>query len=131
MANKITDEATEFVRAKNLVTVPTEPVEVIVMPEFARGSAVAYFDSAGPLEKKNETFYAISPTPKDWSEQRKDSFFREYNDFMLKDLTVHEAMPGHYLQIMHSNKFQAPTMIRALFFAAELLSKAGRFMPNN
>ncbi len=115
MANKITDEATEFVRAKNLVTVPTEPVDVIVMPEFARGSAVAYFDSAGPLEKKNETFYAISPTPKDWTEARKDSFFREYNDYMLRDLTVHEAMPGHYLQIMHSNKFKAPTMIRAIF----------------
>ena len=75
MANKITDEATEFVRAKNLVTVPTEPVDVIVMPEFARGSAVAYFDSAGPLEKKNETFYAISPTPKDWTESAKRFVF--------------------------------------------------------
>ena len=115
MANEILDEATEFVRAKDFVTVPTEPVDVIVMPEFARGSAVAYFDSAGPLEKKNETFFTISPTPKDWTNSRKSSFFREYNDYMLKDLTVHEAMPGHYLQIMHSNQFTAPTKIRALF----------------
>ena len=115
MANEILEEATEFVRAKDFVTVPTEPVDVIVMPEFARGSAVAYFDSAGPLEKKNETFFTISPTPKDWTDERKSSFFREYNDYMLKDLTVHEAMPGHYLQIMHSNRFVAPTKIRALF----------------
>ncbi len=114
-ANDILKETTEFVRAKNLVTVPTEPVKVIVMPEFARGSTVAYFDSAGPFEKKNETFYTISPTPKEWTEVRKNSFFREYNDYMLQDLTIHEAMPGHYLQIMHSNKFKAPTMIRALF----------------
>ena len=114
-ANKDLAETTEFVRAKNLVTIPTEPVEVIVMPEFARGTAVAYFDSAGVLEQKNETFYAISPTPKDWKPERAQSFFREYNDFMLKDLTVHEAMPGHYLQIMHSNKFKAPTLIRAIF----------------
>jgi uncharacterized protein (DUF885 family) len=114
-ASKDVIETTEFVRRHNLVTVPTEPVEVIVMPEFARGSSVAYFDSAGPLEKKNETFYAISPTPKDWTPQRAESFFREYNDYMLKNLTVHEAMPGHYLQIMHSNKFKAPTLIRALF----------------
>jgi uncharacterized protein (DUF885 family) len=85
------------------------------MPEFARGSSVAYFDSAGPFEKKNETFYAISPTPKDWTAARSESFFREYNDYMVENLTVHEAMPGHYLQIMHSNKFKAPTMIRALF----------------
>ncbi len=56
-ANKDLQEATEFVRNKKLVTVPSEPVKVIEMPEFARGSAVAYFDSAGPLEKKNETFF--------------------------------------------------------------------------
>ncbi|MBA3694446.1 MAG: DUF885 domain-containing protein [Acidobacteria bacterium] len=108
-------ETTEFVRANNLVTVPTEPVKVIVMPEFARGASVAYCDSAGPFEKKNETFFAISPTPKDWTALRSASFFREYNDYMVENLTVHEAMPGHYLQLMHANKFKAPTMIRALF----------------
>ena len=114
-ANRDLQETTEFVRRNNLVTVPEEPVKVIEMPEFARGSAVAYFDSAGPFEKKNETFFTISPTPNDWTAQRKASFFKEYNDYMLKDLTVHEAMPGHYLQIMHSNKFKAPTAIRAVF----------------
>lgn len=108
-------ETTEFVRKNNLVTVPTEPVKVIEMPEFARGSAVAYFDSAGPFEKKNETYFTISPTPNDWTPERKASFFKEYNDYMLQDLTIHEAMPGHYLQIMHSNQFKAPTPIRALF----------------
>ena len=114
-ANQDLKESTEFVRANNLVTVPSESVKVIEMPEFARGSAVAYFDSAGPLEKKNETFFTISPTPKDWTDARKESFYKEYNDYMLENLTVHEAMPGHYLQIMHSNKFKAPTMIRAIF----------------
>ncbi len=114
-ANRDLKLSTEFVRKKKLVTVPTEPVKVIEMPEFARGTAVAYFDSAGPFEKKNETFFTISPTPKDWSDSRKESFYKEYNDYMLENLTVHEAMPGHYLQIMHSNKFKAPTMIRALF----------------
>jgi uncharacterized protein (DUF885 family) len=114
-ANQDLKETTEFVRNKNLVTVPSEPVKVIEMPEFARGSAVAYFDSAGPLEKRNETFFTISPTPKDWSDARKESFYKEYNDYMLENLTVHEAMPGHYLQIMHSNRFKAPTMIRAIF----------------
>lgn len=114
-ANRDLKKATEFVRERKLVSLPTEPVKVIVMPEFARGSAVAYFDSAGPFEKKNETFFTISPTPKDWSDARKESFYKEYNDYMLQDLTVHEAMPGHYLQIMHSNRFKAPTMIRAIF----------------
>jgi uncharacterized protein (DUF885 family) len=114
-ANQDLKETTEFVRAKKLVSVPNEPVKVVEMPEFARGTAVAYFDSAGPLEKKNETFFTISPTPKDWSDARKESFYKEYNDYMLEDLTIHEAMPGHYLQIMHSNKFKAPTLVRAIF----------------
>ena len=94
---------------------PQEPVKIIVMPEFQRGVAVAYCDSPGPLEKNGETFYAISPTPSDWPQQRVTSFFREYNNHMLKDLTIHEAMPGHYLQLAHSNKFKAPTLIRAIF----------------
>jgi uncharacterized protein (DUF885 family) len=106
---------TEFVRAKDLVTVPDAPLKVIVMPEFRRGVAVAYCDSPGPLETRGETFYVISPTPSDWSPARVESFFREYNDYMVQDLTIHEAMPGHYLQLAHSNRFKAPTLIRAIF----------------
>ena len=108
-------EATDFVRSKQIVTVPNVPVDVIVMPEFKRGPAVAYCDSAGPLEKNGKTFFAVAPTPKDWNQQRKDSFFREYNNYMIRDLTVHEAMPGHYLQLAHSNEFHAPTLVRAIF----------------
>lgn len=108
-------EATEFARVRGLVTVPDEPVRLIVMPEFQRGVAVAYCDAPGPLDIGQETFYAISPTPADWSAERTESFFREYNDFMIYDLTVHEAVPGHYLQLAHSNRFSAPTMVRAIF----------------
>ena len=106
---------TDFVRRNNLVTVPDEPVKVIVMPEFQRGVAVAYCNAPGPLENNGETFFSISPTPKNWTKQRVESFFREYNNYMLQDLTIHEAMPGHYLQLAHANKFKAPTMIRAIF----------------
>lgn len=112
---KALKEATEFVKAKNIVRVPNVPVDVIVMPEFKRGPAVAYCDSAGPLEKSGRTFFAVAPTPKDWTPERKDSFFKEYNNFMVHDLTVHEAMPGHYLQLAHSNEFHAPTLVRAIF----------------
>ncbi len=115
LASRDLQSTTDFVRAHNLVTVPDEPVKTIVMPEYARGVAVAYCDAAGPLDRGGETFYAISPTPKDWSEARAASFFREYNDYFVQDLTIHEAMPGHYLQIAHANKFKAPTKIRAIF----------------
>ena len=110
-------EVTEFTRAKRLVTVPEQPLQIIVMPEFRRGVSTAYCDSPGPLEKHGETFYAISPTPEDWTAERKLSLYREYNDDMLRDLTVHEAIPGHFLQIAHSNRAEAPTLIRSIFYS--------------
>ncbi len=112
-ARKLTEDATAFVRDHNLVELPNEPLRVIEMPEYRRGVAVAYCDSSGPLEKKRETFFAISPTPKDWTAKRVLSFYREYNRSMLADLTVHEAMPGHYLQIAHEARFKSP--IRSVF----------------
>jgi uncharacterized protein (DUF885 family) len=115
LARQNLQEITEFVRKQGIVTIPTEPVKVIVMPEFQRGVAVAYCDSPGPIEKHGETLFTISPTPTDWQLQRITSFFREYNNYMLQNLTIHEAMPGHYLQLCHSNKFKAPTLTRAVF----------------
>lgn len=111
-AKKQLAEATEFVKKNDLVRVPEEPCDVIEMPEYRRGVAVAYCDASGPLEQKQETFYAISPTPADWAAKRVDSFYREYNKSMLAELTVHEAMPGHFLQLMHNNGF--PSKLRAV-----------------
>jgi uncharacterized protein (DUF885 family) len=114
-AQNIVGEATNFVRSHNLVTIPDTPLDVIVMPEFKRGQAIAYCDASGPLEKNGKTFFAVAPTPNDWSKQRKESFFQEYNNYMVRDLSVHEAMPGHYLQLAHANEFRAPTLVRAIF----------------
>jgi uncharacterized protein (DUF885 family) len=113
-ATKDLAEATAFVREKGIVTVPRDPVTVLPTPEFQRGVAVASCNAAGPLEKNGKTFYYISPTPADWTAQRVESFFREYNEDMLQEITVHEAMPGHYLQLAHANRFRAPTLVRAI-----------------
>jgi uncharacterized protein (DUF885 family) len=114
-AKTVVTEATSFVRQRDVVAVPNVPLDVIAMPEFKRGVAIAYCDAPGPLEKNGKTFFAVAPTPKDWSKERKESFFREYNNYMIRDLTVHEAMPGHYLQLAHANEFRAPTLVRAIF----------------
>ncbi len=121
LARECLEECTDFTRAHDLVTVPQEPIELIVMPEFQRGVSVAYCDAPGPLERNAKTFYAIAPTPEDWPDGRVISFFREYNNYMLRNLTVHEAMPGHYLQLAHSNRFRAPTMIRAIFHSGTFI----------
>jgi uncharacterized protein (DUF885 family) len=104
-----------FVTDRRLVSVYDDPVEVIPMPEIDRGVAVAYCDSPGPLEPAPlPTFIAVSPTPAGWTPQRVASFYREYNRHMVHDLMVHEAMPGHYLQLQHSRRFAGSrTAIRA------------------
>src|SRR5438067_3330826 len=114
-AKTVVTEATSFVKQRDLVTVPNVSLDVIPMPEFKRGVAIAYCDAPGPLEKNWKTFFAVAPTPKDWSKERTESFFREYNNYMIHDLTVHEAMPGHFLQLAHANEFRAPTLVRAIF----------------
>ncbi len=111
-AKKTLAMATDFVRAKDLVTVPDDPVEIILMPEFQRGVAVAYCDSPGPLDKGLKTYYAISPIPDDWDDARATSFLREYNTRMLHLLSIHEAMPGHYLEGAYSARF--PSTLRAV-----------------
>ena len=103
---------TAFVRDNDLVTVPPDPVDVIVMPEFRRGQSFAYCDSPGPLDVGQQTFYALSPPPADWTDEHLRSFLREYNLRSLHNLSVHEAMPGHFLQLTHSNRY--PSTLRAM-----------------
>lgn len=105
-------QATDFTRTHQLVTVPDDPVDVILMPEFQRGVAVAYCDSPGPLDKGLKTYYAISPIPDDWTDAQTDSFLREYNSRMIHLLSIHEAMPGHYLEGAHSARH--PSVVRGV-----------------
>jgi uncharacterized protein (DUF885 family) len=106
-STKALAQATAFVRDKGLVGMPDSPVKIITMPKFQQGVAVAYCDSPGPLEKNLGTFFAVSPIPDDWTEAQATSFLSEYNDYMIHDLAVHEAMPGHYLQLAHANATQS------------------------
>ena len=106
------EQSTAFVREHDLMTLPDAPVDIILMPEFQRGVAVAYCDSPGPLDKNLKTFYAVSPIPDDWSDKQVDSFLREYNSRMIHLLSIHEGTPGHYLEGWHSAKF--PSTLRAV-----------------
>ncbi|HFF6213258.1 TPA: DUF885 domain-containing protein [Stenotrophomonas maltophilia] len=106
------EQSTAFVHEHDLMTLPDAPVDIILMPEFQRGVAVAYCDSPGPLDKNLKTFYAVSPIPDDWNDKQVDSFLREYNSRMIHLLSIHEGTPGHYLEGWHSAKF--PSTLRAV-----------------
>ena len=101
-----------FVRKRDLITIPDDPIEIIIMPEFERGVSVAYCDSPGPLDVGQKTFYAVAPLPDDWTDKQVDSFLREYNRRSIHNLSVHEAIPGHFLQLAHSNRY--PSLLRAV-----------------
>lgn len=105
-------QATDFVREKDLVGLPDSPVRVIEMPRSQWGYAVAYDDPPGALEKDQPNFFAVAPIPPEWTDEQAASFLSEYNDYMVQDLAVHEAMPGHYLQLAHANK--SPDTLRAV-----------------
>ncbi len=106
-------ETERFVKERGIITLPKEPLEIIWAPEFSRGVAVAGLSSPGPLDSGMKAFYVVSPPPEDWTEDQIESFLREYNEEMIRILTIHEAMPGHYVQLAYSNRF--PSLIRAVF----------------
>jgi len=102
-----------FVRAKDLLYLdPTKPLIVRDTPLYARGVAGASVDSPGPFDKAGETYYNITPLT-DYSTEEAASYLREYNDYTLQVLNIHEAIPGHYTQLVHANK--SPSLIKSLF----------------
>lgn len=97
---------------------PHDNLSVIPTPEFMRGVySVGGFNAAPPLEPKLGAFYWLTPIPETWDASRAESKLREYNDYGLKILTIHEAMPGHYLQFEFANQVEPQwrRLLRAVY----------------
>lgn len=118
-ARKDLDEARSFVQEKHLLTLPTRSnLQVIPTPEFMRGIySVGGFSPAPALEPQLGAFYWVTPIPPDWPKARVESKLREYNFYKLKLLTIHEAIPGHYVQGEYANDVQPKSrrVLRAVF----------------
>jgi uncharacterized protein (DUF885 family) len=118
-AKKALQQATAFVREKGLLTLPARSnLQVIPTPEFMRGIyAVGGFNPAPPLQPELGAFYWITPIPKTWPPDRIESKLREYNYYGLQHLTIHEAMPGHYVQLEYANDVQPKSrrLLRNIF----------------
>jgi uncharacterized protein (DUF885 family) len=112
-ARKTVDAIKAFIREKRILTLPDpDTCRVIEMPEFQRGFSAAYLNPAPPLDPKANSLYAVAPPPKEWSPERRETFFREYNSAMLQILTIHEAYPGHYVQLAYANR--CPSLVRKI-----------------
>jgi uncharacterized protein (DUF885 family) len=118
-AKKALEQATGFVKQKDLLTLPPRSnLAVIDTPEFMRGIyAVGGFNPAPPLQPELGAFYWITPIPKTWPKDRIESKLREYNNYGLQHLTIHEAMPGHYVQLEYANDVQPKSrrLLRNIF----------------
>ncbi|MEZ6142687.1 MAG: DUF885 domain-containing protein [Zavarzinella sp.] len=112
-AQKTAEEIKLFLQKNDLLRLPTpDRCDIIEMPEFQRGFSTAYLNPAPPLDPKAKSFYAVSPPPKDWDDRTVQSYLQEYNRAMMKLLTIHEAYPGHYVQLEYSNR--CPSLVRRI-----------------
>lgn len=102
-----------FCRDRNVVRLPNGPLAIEWTPPFLRSFAGAMLFAPGPLDRGLRSFLYVTPTPADWTPDQVESYLREDNDRMLRLLTIHEAVPGHYLQLAHANR--APSLVRAAF----------------
>ncbi len=102
-----------FVRERDLIGLPDDPLQIIWTPPFLRAFGGAMLIPPGPLDKGLDSFFAITPPPESWTDEQVESMLRENNGRSLKVLTIHEATPGHYLQLAWSNRCES--LARAVF----------------
>jgi uncharacterized protein (DUF885 family) len=102
-----------FCREEDLIGLADEPLEIRWTPVFMRSFGGAMLNSPGPLDKGQKAFFSVTPIPDDWTAEQAESYLREDNDRMLRLLTIHEAVPGHYLQGVYANR--SPSIARSIF----------------
>jgi uncharacterized protein (DUF885 family) len=106
-------ELAEWVTKHGLMTLdPDKPLRVRKTPAHQRGVAIAGIDAPGPYDPTAPTYYNVMPL-EEISAERAESFLREYNRWMLPILNIHEAIPGHYAQLVYANK--SPSKIKSIF----------------
>jgi uncharacterized protein (DUF885 family) len=104
-----------FIRERDLIGLPEEPMQIVWTPKFLRAFGGAMLIPPGPLDRGLDSFFAITPMPDDWSDERRESYLREQNMRQLRLLTVHEAVPGHFLQLAYANR--STSLVRAIFWS--------------
>jgi uncharacterized protein (DUF885 family) len=102
-----------FCRERGLVGLPGEPLAIDWTPVFLRASGGAMLYSPGPLDRGLPSYFYVTPPPADWSPEQVESQLREDNHRALTLIVIHEAVPGHYLQLAYANR--SPSLVRAAF----------------
>jgi hypothetical protein len=104
-----------FCRERDVIGLADKPLEIRWTPVFLRSFGGAMLDSPGPLDRDQKAFFSVTPIPDEWTAEQAESYLREDNDRMLRLLTIHEAVPGHYLQGVYANR--CPSIARTIFWS--------------
>ncbi|MGC4039827.1 MAG: DUF885 domain-containing protein [Flavobacterium sp.] len=106
-------ELVAYVKEKDLLYIdPSKPLIVRKEPDYMAGVAGASVSAPGPYDKKGNTYYNVG-SMSGWSAEQSESYLREYNNYILQILNIHEAVPGHYTQLVYAN--QSPSIIKSIF----------------
>jgi uncharacterized protein (DUF885 family) len=109
----------DFIKKKNLIYIdPSKPLVVRREPDYMAGIAGASVSAPGPYDKNGNTYYNVGSLS-GWDKDRAESYLREYNKYILQILNIHEAIPGHYTQLVYSN--QSPSLIKSLFGSSSMV----------
>ena len=105
-------ELVAYVKQKDLLYIdPSKPLVVRKEPDYMAGVAGASISAPGPYDKNANTYYNVGSLS-GWSKEDSESYLREYNDYILQILNIHEAIPGHYTQLVYAN--QSPSIIKSI-----------------
>ena len=109
----------DFIKKKDLIYIdPSKPLVVRREPDYMAGVAGASISAPGPYDKKGNTYYNVGSLS-GWDKDRAESYLREYNQYILQILNIHEAIPGHYTQLVYAN--QSPSLIKSLLGASSMI----------
>ncbi|MEO8028858.1 MAG: DUF885 domain-containing protein, partial [Bryobacteraceae bacterium] len=105
----------QFVLDHKIISLPSDKLPMVEeTPPYARSGSFASMDTPGAFETKaTEAFYYVTPPEKNWDKKHVEEHLREYNKWVLDNITVHEAFPGHYTQFIYAPQF--PTKTRKLY----------------
>lgn len=108
-----------FIKEKDLIYIdPSKPLVVRKEPDYMAGVAGASISAPGPYDKSGNTYYNVGSLS-GWDKERAESYLREYNHYILQILNIHEAIPGHYTQLVYAN--QSPSLIKSLLGASSMV----------
>ena len=103
----------DFIKKKDLIYIdPSKPLVVRKEPAYMAGVAGASISAPGPYDKNGNTYYNVGSLS-GWDKEKAESYLREYNHYILQILNIHEAIPGHYTQLVYAN--QSPSIIKSIF----------------